>query len=288
MMEHTEKNVFGVRDDAERIDGAEFVIREVDAQERERIDSFGVKAQETFSIPTRPRWKRMLTLTVLYIGVAMLLFGIPFGIQEGVSLGQALAAHTWFYLIALVLIVVGAALTYRESRLEKRMGESEQAREMREESEELDREVYAFLNVPTDAVATDVLVRSYQIKDGREKNAVYTAFDMRAFREGDKLCFADVGSVVGIPLERIGSIVRVDRTVKFYFWNKKEAPDSAQYKPYNIRNGFLSAHVVASCIVLHIQGDSGEYEILIPPYEEQTIRQLTGMPVAEPYAANEK
>lgn len=270
------KNVFGVRNDAEKIEGSAFLLREVDEQERERIDSFGETAREVLEPPARPRKFRLLATMLLYAGLMTILFGVQYGMWGGNSFWQALAARPWLFVIAAGLIAAGEAIFIRESRLEKKRETSEEARQIRTQSEELDREVYAKLNVPADAIPMDVLVYTYDMKNGKAHNGVYTAFDMRAFREEDKLCFADVGSVVGIPLSSIDSIRTEKRKLSFYFWNKGVPPDAQPYRQYRIRTGFFGAHVIREVLVLHIRSDSGEYELLIPPYESDTLSRLTG------------
>ena len=275
------KNVFGVRNDADHIDGQAFILREVPQEVKEKIDAFGQEA-ESFADESAPS-RRLSLLRSLSLMVGVILFMVArFQARDagtGTSFGAVFRAYPVHHIVAFALAAFAIGTVVYERIRAKRLRSSDVADRLRERSDAIDAEAYDALGVPPDAIRLDLLTSSYRVKNGEEKNTIHTAFDFRAFIEDGKLCLADVGNVVGIPLESIVGYTRVERRIAFYFWNKTESPRSETYRPYHIRTNYMGAHTVKGVYIMHIRSDFGEYEILVPPYEIETLARLTGKSV---------
>ncbi len=271
------KNIFGVRDDAEQIDGQAFVLRQIPAELKEKMERFGQDA-EAFAEEYRPSRRLALLRTfALVTGVVLLIIARMQGNEAGVgSFGALFRAYPVSILASFALLGVAIGLVAYERVRAKKAGNSEAADRLRDRSDAIDAEAYSALGVPENAISLDLLTSSYRVQNGVEKNTVHTAFAFRAWVADGCLCLADVENVVGIPLDSIAGLTRVERRVTFYFWNKKEPPRSEAYRQYRIRSTYLGAYTVKGVSVMHIQSEFGEYELLVPPYETEAFLNLTG------------
>ncbi|MBO4308484.1 MAG: hypothetical protein J5885_01490 [Clostridia bacterium] len=271
------KNIFGVRDDADQIDGEAFVVRKTDASLKEKMENFG-KDAEAFASEYQPsRRLAILRSLALIFGVVLLIVARAKATEAGVeSFGGMFRSYPVPILSSFALWFVALGLIVYERVRLKRARTSETADDLRDRSEEIDAEAYAALGVPADAVSLDLFTSSYQVKNGVEKSSVHTAFAFRAWSADGCLYLSDVENVVSIPLDSIVGFTRVDRRVPFYFWNKEEPPRSETYRPFNIRTTYLGAYTVKNVYIAHIRSDFGEYELLVPPYEMDSFLHLTG------------
>ena len=281
------KNVFGVRNDAEKIDGEAFVIRSVPAEIQEKIDALGQDA-ESFSDEYRPsRRIALLRSLALILGVILLVVAFTNASDAGlVAFGDIFRAYPVMLLVSFALWAFAIGTIFYERAQARKAGTSRTAEELRDRSDAVDAEAYGALGVPEDAVTLDLLTSTYRVKNGEDKNLLHTAFAFRAFVENGCLCLADVQNVVAIPLDAFGNFVRVERRVPFYFWNKPEPPRSETYRPYHIRMTYFGAYSVKGVRILHIHSVFGEYEILVPPYEIGSLLRLLGRETEGPAGEN--
>ena len=271
------KNVFGVRNDAEKIDGEAFIIRSVPTEVREKIDALGQEAEQ-FSEEHRPsRRVALLRSLALILGVVLAVAAFSGAADAGLTaFGDIFRAYPVMLVVSLLLWAFAVGTIFYERARLKKGATGEKADGLRAKSEALDAEAYSALGVPETAVSLDLLTSCYNVKNGEEKNTTYTAFAFRAFVENGCLCLADVESLVAIPLDAIRDFTPVDRRVSFYFWNKEEPPRGETYRLYNIRMTYFGAYSVKGVRVLHIASDFGEYELLVPPYEMDPLLRLLG------------
>lgn len=271
------KNVFGVPDDAEKIDGEAFVVRKIDEELKEKMENFGKDAQ-AFADEYRPSRRLSLLRTLaLVFGVVLLVIARAEANEAGVGSFWAMcraypvpiASSFALWFIAVGLIV------YERVRM-KHARTSKTADDLRGRSEKIDEEAYTALGVPDYAISLDLLTSSYRLQNGVEKNTVHTAFAFRAWAADGCLYLSDVENLVAIPTEAIVGFTRIDRRILFYFWNKEESPRSDTYRSYHIRTTYLGAYTVKGVLAAHIRSDFGEYELLIPPYEVGSFLRLTG------------
>ena len=271
------KNVFGVRDDADQIDGEAFVVRKTDASLKEKMEDFG-RVAEAFAEENQPsRRLAILRSFAMIFGVILLIVARAKATEAGVeSFGGMFRVYPVPVLSAFALwLVTFGVIVYERIRLKKAQT-SETADSLCDRSAEIDEEVYTALGVPADAIFLDLFTSSYQMKNGVEKTAGHTAFAFRAWSADGCLYLSDVENVVAIPLDSITGFTRIDRRIPFYFWNKDESPRSEAYRKYNIRTTYLGAYTVKNLYIAHIRADFGEYELLVPPYEMDSFLQLTG------------
>jgi len=271
------KNVFGVPNMGEKIDGADFIVRKNSPEVLDRLDQIGTEGQALLQSgnPSR-RWALLRTL-LLTMGVLLFTVGIFNANKAGAfSFFGIFQTSPVLMIVAVVSIVLAVVMMVVERKRMKKAGQSEALAEWKTRSKEAEAEAFDALKAPQDAILMDLLTATYAMKNGAPKNVTYTAFDFHAWVENGCLCLADVENVVALPLNQIKGISELPGKTYFYFWNKKEPPESESYRQYNIRRTYLGAYSVKGVRAAHIRSDFGEYELLVPPYELESFLHLTG------------
>lgn len=266
------KNIFGVRDDADQIDGSAFVVRTIDPALKEKMETFG-KDAESFANEYRPSQRLALLRTLsLVVGIVLLILARMKGNAAGVgSFGALIRAYPIPLISAFLLWGIAIGLVVYERISLSKAGTSDTAQNLKERSKVIDKEAYAALGVPDGATALDLLTSSYRTQNGEPKNIVHTAFAFRAWSENGTLYLSDIENVVAIPTSAIAEFTHIEHSISFYFWNKAESP-----RQYGVRANYAGTYTVKDVVAAHIRSDLGEYELLIPPYEMENFLRLTG------------
>ena len=292
------KNLFSVNMNDEGSDALNtnpFVLRRVDPEfskkMEELFDSDEEDGEESEKTPASEKILRTLRIVCGYFSFIMLAGMIKALPKAG---AEAFIKVPWITATFVVCGIVFLVLTARKIRNDKAKTqaketvEEDEAKESEDYEETLKKiteEAYAFLKIPASAQSTDIFVRLYKIKNGKETNGSslfqFMNTEHKIFLEDRLLCLADAESVLAIPTENITGIDKVDQRIKFFGWNKEEEYRSDRYKPYQIKQrGF--ALTVKSCYALRFHSDFGEdYEILFPAYELDTWTALTGIDVKD-------
>ena len=266
------KNIFGVRDDADQIDGSAFVVRTIDPALKEKMETFG-KDAESFANEHRPSHRLALIRTLaLVVGVVLLTVTRMKGNEAGIgSFGALIRAYPIPIISSFLLFGVAIGLVIYERISLSKAGTSDAAQNLKERSKAIDEEAYAALGVPDSAISLDLLTSSYRTQNGAPNSIVHTAFAFRAWSENGTLYLSDIENVVAIPKGAIVNFTRIEHRINFYFWNKAESP-----RQYGIRANYGGSYTAKDVSVAHIRSDGGEYELLIPPYEMENFLRLTG------------
>jgi hypothetical protein len=256
-----------------------FVLRRVEADLSEKQDELNGELEAHQKNAELPPWLNIVRM------VSLLLFLIVFSatVKAGFSTAMKNApllviAGAISGIAALVLWLIGRSKT-------KNVIESEDFSEDVAAAEEMRKESLAALAVPEDAVGTDVFMRTYKMKKGKEKRASsffeYLNNEWLLFREDDMLCFADCGGVIGISVLDITGIYKINKRVSFMCWNKEEEFNKGKYKQYKITCDNVGTMYIKTYYSMRFVYCAEEYEILFPAYELETFKRLTGAPVKE-------
>ena len=270
------KNIFGVSNTSDHIDGNDLIIRINSEEVLGKLDQIEAEAR-TLSAPYLPS-RRLALLRTLSLSLALMCLVV--GIFNAKNTGNWSFAGVFqaspYWLAAFFgLLVLSVVVIVIEHKRTKAVQSDASVAEWKERSAKAQEEAYQALQIPPDALSMDVFTATYAMKNGVPKNTTYTAFDFRAWVENDCLCLSDVENVVAIPLSALRGIAELPGRVTFYFWNKPESPDSETYRQYHIRKTYFGAYSVAGVRRVHIQSESGEYELLLPPYELDAFLRLT-------------
>lgn len=193
-----------------------------------------------------------------------------YGFCEGMKI-----APLW-YLVGLTALLVWWGIWVYDKRRGKSFAEDERIDKVASQSENIEEEILADLQIPEGAVELDIFTGEYIMKNGKRKNAnekseivnrVY-----RFWRDGNKLCIADLESVVSIPLTDFGKVWKVEDKKPLMSWNKADNPSDRKYTRYGI-----SFSVGVMFTEWHYAFEVGEdFEIRIPGYDGAAVMNYIG------------
>lgn len=188
------------------------------------------------------------------------------------------SATTKLYIGVICFIVWLVMFIFKKVRF-KKVAQSQEYDDFFSRMTELNNRINDSLMVPENRVNIDVLCRPFKQKNGKEKKGSqlfdFLNISFGVFVEEENLCFSDISSVYGIPIDSITDIVLINKTVVVSQWNKDESTNSQKYKKYvkmnNYGNYFIKPHYS-----IRFKHNDEEWEILIPAYDFDIISELTG------------
>ncbi len=142
------------------------------------------------------------------------------------------------------------------------------------------------LDIPQDAKEIDVYIFRYTMKDGKFAIKKYDFYPvmipvlLKAYRNGNNLCLADITRVIEFPLDESAKITTINKSVLASEWTKDESPKTGRYAQYKIKS-VQSGLLVKPYHVLHLYHNNEEICIYFPCYELPIIQQLTGIDKVE-------
>lgn len=135
--------------------------------------------------------------------------------------------------------------------------------------------------IPDNAAEMDVLSFMYTEKDGKFKVfsrlgvSIYLNNPKKVFVKDGKLCFADLTTLFSIPMDTMGDMRMVDKTINLPWWNKENPYNSAKFASFRIRPNNLGTLSVKTYYEIPFTSDANEDFILcIPPYEAETFEKI--------------
>ncbi len=259
---------------------AKFIIRrtsnETTAKQNEQTERL-VQAEK---YAQSPLWLSL----VMYLTFAFAIIVAGSFLNALLEVGFETALHNSRILLPIAgvcLVIAAAIFIFKKIRLNKTVS-SPAFHNITESYEKINARCYEELSVPETADEINVFMNVFKTtKSGKQKNAAvanYMAFDFKVFAENNCLCFADVECVVAVPLSQINGIYAINKRASFINWTKQEKTNSPKYKPYKIRQNNMY-YIVKPYYSLRFTSSGEEYEIIIPPYELETIKKYVNAPV---------
>lgn len=261
--------------------GEEFITKTVEADQSVELENKQEDLKQTIDDSKLPLALRIIQGVCGFVGV-MVLVGV---LKAMFSIGFAQA-----YQNAPELITVGAAclgvfiiLTIISKQKEKNVLAEQDAETQVQEIQDDIQEIYDSLDVPRNAETVDVLVFKYKIEDGIPKAITgtwdvspYTNFDVRLFRDDDKICIADLENVYSFNLSDITAIKSFPKRIVTFNWNKDVPPTDKQYKQYKLTvDNYQRLHVPYNILEINYNGEI--YGIYFPSYELPAFERITGL-----------
>lgn len=278
------KNIFSVdltnNPDNERIDGAQFITRTLDPALLQQVDRIADQAEvqeEKAELPKGLRILRMIAGLCAFLCIGGLVKALG-----KVTFVEGFHNAPGIYIVGGAALVIWAVLAiWTRVRTHKVSISSEQAA-LDRDAEQIVQAALTDLEVPSDARKVDVLWRAYRVKNGKEKSKLpmvdYINEEKWVYCSGEDLCFADVRTVVSIPVSAISGTEIRSKRVRVPEWNKEQAPNAKAYKPYRVTQNdgvyFIRTHTA-----LQIHDVFGDYEILIPNYDADAVCGMLQLPV---------
>ena len=281
------KNIFGLNKTLysdmgqECFDGACFISRSLEVEAT-------VKEQEKPAAPKLP-----VPLSILqYLFVAAFAIGLGLWVYSGIPMADAFKSAIYIPLLLFVgfigFVVLSIVEMVQSKKFAKEMGldtiseldDYENIHEVDEDAEEEEEaRVKAELGIPEDAIDMDFLSFFYrENEDGPfpVKPFDFMTLEMFAFADEEFLHVADYNDVYSISKSDIKEIEKIEKETTLLGWSKDEAFDSEKYAEYNITENDEGFIVIPYYYSVSISKDDEEFQLVIPPYELDTLKSLIG------------
>ena len=279
------KNIFGLNKTmysdigTEDFDGACFISRSLEGEAT-------VKEQEKPAAPKLP-----VPLSILqYLFVAAFAIGLGLWVYSGMAMAEAFKTAIYIPLLLFVGFVGFVALSIVEmiqsKKFAKEMGldsisdldDYENIHDTDEDAEQAEEaRVKAELGIPEDAVDIDFLSFFYRENENGPfpiKPFDFMTLEMFAFSDEEALHIADYNDVYSINKSDIKEIEKIEKEATLLGWSKDEAFDSEKYAEFDIKENDEGFIVIPYYYSVSISKDDEEFELVIPPYEIDTLKSL--------------
>ena len=281
------KNVFGIlynpksKDNHPNYDGACFIEKEIRSDGQEAIDEINSQHahhKKKMSLPLPLSIVRLLAGYVALIMVVSIL-------KADVTLAEAFSNAPWTFYSAAISGVIFGILQLYEVIKKKKHTCSDEFKEFVNNSEEAVRIAKEQLGIPQNAPSIDVFVYVYKYKNNKDfpvsGMAKYQTVECYLFQNKDKLFLADLSMVLGFEKSNFYKIEKISKRVTSQGWNKEHAINSEKYKKYKLTQNQYGTVFIKYHYSLQLAHDGNIFEILIPPYEIETISKLLNLTYQE-------
>ena len=264
------------------INGTEFIKKSISEDKRAEMDARADELQRMINTARTPSWMVTLRSIAGFASLVMAMNLIKVVLEKGFS---ALFAADQ---ITGTLIFLGAVAIWlymdREGKARVRKMENDPA--IKNKSNELEIEIAMMMHemgVPASARSTDVLVFNYKVKDGEVQPvspmmlpSVFMNFECKAYTEGDTVYLADSDSVYSFEKSDIKRLLRVDKSITVYSWNKQEEPTDPKYAAFGLSVNKMGMVTVPYYYVLEVEHNGETFGLYLPGYEGEMLRDLLG------------
>lgn len=250
------------------------IIRKVDKKDRSKIDSltqkYDIKKKETL-VPSKilniKRFSKMLLF------VSLVLWFLFFFMDLGtLSFLEFIKKELLLEILVILSLTGYIILLFVERRFKKKL----QQTNVNQEAENSFQNIlsYSFKSLGIEnPKSLEVLSEQSVKKNGIVKNEKKTVFFnviLSVFIENDTLCFADLYSVIAIPLNSLLPLEKVEKSYLFKYWHKVDSPTT--YMDFGI---VASTHYAGSYYyALPFRYKNEVYAIFIPPYDVEAWKSL--------------
>ena len=277
------KNVFGSCNGNEHFDGAKFIIRNVNPIIEEEINNILQKNENFQEKASLPKVLKILKY-VFGFGGFIIAAGIIKSLGD-ISIKEAFNNAAFLFYTAGISILIWAILVIYEKNKSEDVAQSQEVKDLEVQSNDLLKKALDDLKIPEDAKLVDVLSYHYKLHDGKEKQLngffKYINMQLRLYVEDDKLHLGDAHELYAIPLSYIKKISIINKKISVFGWNKDAAYNSKEYKQYKITaNNYGVLFFKNYCSIL-INDGIEEFEIMVPTYEKDVIKELTNISIEE-------
>ena len=221
--------------------------------------------------------------TILYaVAIILLVAGIRACGNTDEDVMAFVFRSWWLWLLGGCSLIGAIIINVIKRKKAKEVVESEEFKSFEKQSTEVCNKSYEELNVPQNAYDVDLFVSFVKVKaSGKKVNALIMSEcdnpEFKVFVEDGKLCIADVSMVVGVPLENLVGIEKINKTISFTDWNKTTSYKDGEYRSYKITENKYGTLFIKPYYALKLTVENEEYSLYFPPYELDKILSVTGL-----------
>lgn len=275
------KNLFGIENNKENIDGESFIIRRISPDIEKEISANSEKEEHFEKKASLPKLFAIIEWISLIIGL-LLLSGI-FDALENVTIKEAFNNAPYIFIATIILLTTFLILFLIEKHLNCKIKKDKDYIDFTLNTEELINKAFNDLEVPINAKEIDVFIYPYKMKKEKETSSTdlfkYINSKHKVFIENNNLCFATPFEVVSIPIKSIIKIKEINKKSLVFGWNKQEKFNQGEYKKYNIKSTQYDTLIIKPYYSIQISDYYGEFEVLIPCYDINIILELINISI---------
>ena len=275
------KNVFGIYNENDEVDGKDFIIRKVNPIIAQKLDEIKEDPNGLKNKASIPLYLRIIRFICFILGFMITI--VTIGNLGELSLKEMYNNAPYLYYALGVFILFYTPIKIYEVIKRNKVIKSGEVEDLKTETENIIELALNDLGIPKDSKYIDVLTFSYKIKDGKEKPIAplfqYLNFELHLFRENDNLCLATVGEVYAFPIANIKKIKEINKRITVGGWNKEEAYNSKEYNKYKIVANNMGILFYKQYYSIVISKGDEDFEILVPNYDIESILEITNLDI---------
>ncbi len=255
-----------------------FFVKRPAAQSKSKIDG----AQDEiygFRKKAAPAWIHAVAWVILGIGFVFLESFTSEAIDSGFY--SAYSSLYYFFYIGVALLVMGVALRIVITVKMRKADSDPVIGEMLKRADDLTLKCLEEMGVPETAQKTDVLM-SLQKTSKSGKIKPYTAYfkylncEMRVYEGNGNIYFADTDGVRAVSLGSITSVVKVDKKIACFGWNKVGDVKNGKWSGL-VKQTSAGAYKIKGYYSVALNADDEPREIIFPAYEKDILETLHGL-----------
>lgn len=249
-----------------------FVIRKVSNNQEERINSLFHK-YKTGEANGFPRWLNITSRLAFSATACSFIFLLLNIISSDVKMKDYLWIIIIFsisFFLLIFTIIIGVIMRRKNKKNLKKTSAADIFISILETSK-------GYLGVPKDAKSLEVLMEQKNGASNHSSVKKYNNILLSVFIENDKLCFADLYVVIGLPLSSFKKIEKEDMVHRFSFWHKKHS--ILEYK----EKGLHQISIPVRCYqanyyyTLCFEIEKEEYAVCVPLYEIDAYQEVLNL-----------
>ncbi len=273
------KNIFGLKQENEKLDGKVFITREISedlAEEQKKTSENLSKFEKRLNLPLGLNIVKIVSIGFATLFTVLLLITWA---QQGFSYlkqsaGWAIVVAVCLWLTFFALIFIGRVRT-REV-----IEEGEFSAEIAY-AESLVKECERHLEIPEDRQEITVFGSLYKQKGEKTVSALpfteLIAVETYLYVQKDKVNFADTSMVLTFDKSEIKGCELTDKKIKFHGWTKREHFSTEKYKQYKITVDSYGVHYLKGCLNVYITRNGEDFELLIPVFDAEKFLNAVGI-----------
>ncbi len=231
--------------------------------------------------------KLPLPLRIIRTVCGLLFWAVLIGILRAVpnvGLQQGYKNAPFLFWLCGALLLVFAVLQIWSWKRSNKVLKSEDTQKTLQDLQQSIDEIHRTLQVPQDAIDTDLLTCHYKMKNGNPipkavgfSTTEYVNVEVKLFVKDGFLCVADSEHRYEFPLESFKRIRTIKKRIAVPFWNKEKDFDQEPYRQYKITANNMGLIFFKTYYILELERGGETYGIYFPVYELPTFESLLKM-----------
>ncbi|MBE6634641.1 MAG: hypothetical protein E7617_00385 [Ruminococcaceae bacterium] len=272
--------------DNEKINGNEFIIREVPEERQKQYEEMLDSIFDSINATEPPNWLQLIKSISGLIGAVGIISYIR--VVFDIGLAKAISNAPFVAVLTVAAIATWFTLTYMTKRRVRLVSEE---RDIEGQQNMIDAELaklLAILEVPAEAQRLDLIAFSYSMLGTEivpyaqmKRIPAFVLAEFYAYADEEGFCLAYASCVYRFEKSDLKYIETVNEHASVYGWNKDEYPSSENFRKYKLTTDAAGYARMNRYYIMHIEKDGEEYGLYFPSYELPLIERISGLSAEE-------